>query len=226
MKLRVMTANLWWRKADPEALAKTLEAVEPDVLAVQELGHEQAEAIASVLPHGHLEPRLDYEGMGIALRRPADVRPLSLHRRDGRVARLAPELWPGLDREVEVVNVHVLAPHAFPFWRTLPTRRGQVHGLSRWLDDHPHAARVLCGDLNATPLWPAYRRVAERLTDVVHHHAARSGARAPRTWGPWHGAPRLLRIDHVFASGGQVLDVRHVPIAGSDHTAVVVDFEL
>jgi endonuclease/exonuclease/phosphatase (EEP) superfamily protein YafD len=101
-----------------------------------------------------------------------------------------------------------------------------VHGLSRWLDDHPHAARVLCGDLNATPLWPAYRRVAERLTDVVHHHAARSGTRAPRTWGPWHGAPRLLRIDHVFASGGQVLDVRHVPIAGSDHDAVVVDFEL
>lgn len=226
MKLRVMTANLWWRRADPAALAKCLEAVEPDVLAVQELGHEQAEAIASVLPYGHLEPRLDYEGMGIALRRPAEVRPLSLDRRDARVARLAPDLWPGLEREVEVVNVHVLAPHAFPFWRALRTRRGQVRALAHWLDENPHAARVLCGDLNATPAWPAYRRLAERLTDVAHHHAARSGERPARTWGPWHGAPRLLRIDHVFASGGQVLDVRPVSIAGSDHTAVVVDFEI
>jgi endonuclease/exonuclease/phosphatase (EEP) superfamily protein YafD len=226
VKLRVMTANLWWRKADPAALARCLEAVEPDVLAVQELGHEQAEAIASVLPHGRLEPRLDYEGMGIALRRPTEVNPLSLERRNGWLARLAPELWPGLDREVEVVNVHVLAPHAFPFWRTLQTRRDQVRGLARWLDENPHAARVVCGDLNATPAWPAYRRIAERLTDVVHHHAAGSGARAPRTWGPWHGAPRMLRIDHVFASGGQVLDVRHLPIVGSDHTALVVDFEL
>jgi endonuclease/exonuclease/phosphatase (EEP) superfamily protein YafD len=226
VKLRLMTANLWSRRADPSALVKTLEEQAPDVLAVQELGPAQAEAIASVLPYGRLEPARDYEGMGIALRRPAEVERVALDRRDARVARLDPEAWPGLEGEVEVVNVHVLAPHAFPFWRALATRRGQVGRLARWLDENPHAARVVCGDLNATPLWPTYRRIAERLRDVVHHHAASAGARPARTWGPWHGAPRLLRIDHVFASGGQVLDVRHVPIAGSDHSALVVDFEI
>jgi endonuclease/exonuclease/phosphatase (EEP) superfamily protein YafD len=226
VKLRLMTANLWARRADPDALADTLASLQPDVLAVQELGHEQAEAIASVLPHGRLEPRHDFDGMGIALRRPAEVAALPLEKRAARIARLDPDAWPGLEREVEIVNVHVLAPHAYPLWRTLPTRRGQVRRLARWLDENPHDARVVCGDMNATPAWPAYRRLAERLRDVVHHHATRAGERPPRTWGPWHGAPRLLRIDHVFASGGQVLDLQAVPVAGSDHTALVVDFEL
>jgi endonuclease/exonuclease/phosphatase (EEP) superfamily protein YafD len=164
--------------------------------------------------------------MGIALRLPAEVRQLPLEKRDARIARLEPDAWPGLERQVEIVNIHVLAPHAFPLWRTLPTRFGQVRGLARWLDENPHEARVVCGDMNATPAWPAYRRLARRLQDVVHHHAARAGTRPPRTWGPWHGAPRLLRIDHVFATGGQVLDLQTVPVEGSDHSALVVDFEL
>lgn len=226
MKLRVMTANLWGQRACPDALAALLERLQPDVLAVQELGHAQAEAIASLLPHGRLEPRADYEGIGIALRRPAEVRSVPLARRSARVARLAPDAWPGLEREVEVVNVHVLAPHALWPWRTWPTRTHQVRRLAGWLDENPHAARVLCGDLNATPLWPAYRRLAARLRDVVAHHAERAGTRPPRTWGPWPGAPRLLRIDHVLASGGDVVDLRAVPVAGSDHSALVVDFEI
>jgi endonuclease/exonuclease/phosphatase (EEP) superfamily protein YafD len=225
VKLRVMTANLWFRRSDPAALMRALEEVQPDVLAVQELGPEQAEAIASVLPHGLLDPRDDYEGMGIALLHPAPVTSIALPRRDARVARLAPGTWPGLEAPVEIVNVHVLAPHALPPWRTWQTRFRQVRGLVRWLDANPHGARVVCGDLNATPAWPAYRRFAERLTDVVRAHAERSGSKPAATWGPWHGAPRLLRIDHVFASGGRVIDLRTVPLRSSDHSALVVDFE-
>lgn len=226
MKLRLMTANLWSRRTDPSALADLLESLRPDVVALQELGPAQANAIANALPHGRLEPRAGYDGMGIALRHPSPVSSLALPHREACVARLAPGVWPGLDRTVEIVNVHVLAPHAPPPWRTLGIRRAQVRGLTQWLDANPHPARIVCGDLNATPLWPAYRRLAERLTDVSLAHAARSRTRARRTWGPWHGAPRLLRIDHVFASGGRVLDCRAVPVAGSDHDAVVVDVEV
>ena len=225
MKLRVMTANLWSRNSDPEALARLLEEVQPDVLAVQELGPEQAQAIASLLPHGRLEPRLDCEGIGIALRHPAEVARLGLPRRDARIARLAPGTWPGLEAPLEVVNLHVVAPHQLPPWRTFAARFGQVRGLARWLDANPHPARIVCGDLNATPSWPAYRRLASRLRDVAHFHAAEGGRSPARTWGPWHGAPRLLRIDHVFASGGRVLELRALPVRGSDHTALVVEFE-
>jgi endonuclease/exonuclease/phosphatase (EEP) superfamily protein YafD len=220
-----MTANLWARRCDPAALARLLEEEQPDVLAVQELGAEQADAIARVMPHGRLEPRRDCEGMGIALRHPAAVTPLQLPRRDARIARLAPGAWPGLEAPLEVVNLHVVAPHQLPPWRTFATRFGQVRGLGRWLDANPHPARVVCGDLNATPIWPAYRRVASRLRDVALAHAAERGRSPARTWGPWHGAPRLLRLDHVFASGGRVLELRERAVLGSDHTALLVEFE-
>lgn len=225
MKLRLVTANLWNHRTDPAALGELLENVAPDVVAVQELGPEQADVIAARLPYGHLAPRADYDGMGIALRHPGSVEPLALPHRAAHLARLAPESWPGLSAPLEIVNLHVLAPHVRPPWRTFRTRFGQVRGIARWIDAHPHAARVVCGDLNATPAWPAYRRLAERLRDVAREHAAAAGARPQRTWGPWHGAPRLLRIDHVFASGGRVLDLRTVPLAHSDHSALVVDFE-
>jgi endonuclease/exonuclease/phosphatase (EEP) superfamily protein YafD len=220
-----MTANLWARRCDAAALGRLLEEEQPDVLAVQELGLEQADAIARVMPHGRLEPRHDCEGMGIALRHPAAVGALELPRREARIARLAPGAWPGLETPLEVVNLHVVAPHQLPPWRTFATRFGQVRGLARWLDANPHPARVLCGDLNATPSWPAYRRVASRLRDVALAHAEENGRSPARTWGPWHGAPRLLRLDHVFASGGRVLELRERAVLGSDHTALLVEFE-
>jgi endonuclease/exonuclease/phosphatase family metal-dependent hydrolase len=221
-----VTANLWSTGAEPAALGRLLESLRPDVLAVQELGPDQAEVIADLLPYGALEPRRDYDGMGIALRRPGEVERLALPKRDARLARISPEAWPGLGAPVEVVNVHVLAPHALPPWRTAATRLGQVRGLARWLDANPHPARFVCGDLNATPGWPAYRRLAERLRDLARDHAAASGARAPGTWGPGARGPRLLRIDHVFASSGRTLDARTVRIEGSDHDAVLVDVEV
>jgi endonuclease/exonuclease/phosphatase (EEP) superfamily protein YafD len=226
VKLRLLTANLWATRCETGALTRLVESVQPDVLAVQELGFAQAEAIRPLLPYGRLDPRADCDGLGLALRHPAPVTAIPLRHREGFLARLAPGAWPGLDQPVEIANVHILAPHAQPPWRTFAIRRSQMATLTRWLDAEPHPARVVCGDLNSTPLWPAYRRLAERLTDMSLAHARATGVRPRRTWGPWHGAPRCLRIDHVFASGGRTLDCRTLSVAGSDHSAVLVDFEL
>jgi endonuclease/exonuclease/phosphatase family metal-dependent hydrolase len=151
------------------------------------------------------------------------VQSLSLPRREARVAELAPTEWPGLGRSVEVVNVHIHAPHMFPWWRSLGIRRGQVRALARYLDEAPPTPRVVLGDFNATPLWPAYRRMARRLQDAARLHAASRGRAPGRTWGPWAGAPRLLRIDHAFVSGLEVAEVRVVPVTGSDHSGLLVD---
>jgi endonuclease/exonuclease/phosphatase (EEP) superfamily protein YafD len=225
LKLRLVTANLWNGGADPTALAELLESLRPDLLAVQELSDAQADAISSVLPHGVLEPRDDHTGMGIALRESAEIRRLPLPGRDGRVALLQPAAWTGLTGPVEIVNLHIQAPHTLPQWRALALRRGQLAALEQFLDDAPHPARLVCGDFNATPLWPFYRRLASRLDDVAHLHATRLGQRPARTWGPWPGAPRLLRIDHAFARGIEALHVQVVTVPGSDHSALVLDFE-
>jgi len=84
-------------------------------------------------------------------------------------------------------------------------------------------ARVLVGDFNATPLWPVYRRVALHMTDAAIDVAQRRGRPLERTWGPWHGSPRLLRIDHGFVRAAEVEDFQVVSVPGSDHSGIVLD---
>lgn len=221
-RLRILSANLWNGRADARAFAEQVEQLGVDVAAVQELGHAQADALAEVLPHGRLEPAGNYMGMGVALRRRAEVKRWPLPYRDARCAELDPHGWPGLAAPLQVVNVHILAPHARPLGSAFGVRRQQVRAMRAHLAASP-GPRILVGDLNATPVWPVYRRLAGELEDAAHAHARREGRRAARTWGPWSGAPRLLRIDHVLVDGVRVQSVEAVHVEGSDHSALLVD---
>ncbi|MCP3986358.1 MAG: hypothetical protein GY723_18415 [bacterium] len=220
-----MTANLFNGGARPEAVVQLIETLQVDVACFQELDPAQAEAIQTVLPHGKLEPRTDHEGAGLALRHPGEVDRLPLPHRDARVTRLDPRDWPHLDAPLEVVGVHLQAPHGTPPpWITLPRRRGQVAGLVDYFESVPHAHRIVAGDFNATPLWPAYHRMCEHLTDGPHALARTRGERPSRTWGPTFAAGRrLLRIDHIFTGGVEIIDCTLHTIEGSDHAALVAD---
>jgi endonuclease/exonuclease/phosphatase family metal-dependent hydrolase len=224
--IRLLTANLYHDRANAGALAELLETFAVDVACFQELGARQAEAVARVLPHGKLEPGAtlrDHDGMGIAARRPLAVARLALPRRDARVAALDPGEWPELSGALELLNVHVQAPHAWPLWRSLALRREQLAALLPHIDATPDAARVVCGDLNATPLWPVYRALAARLSDLAAEHAAQRRQRPAATWGPWPGAPRVLRIDHVLGEGVLAAGAAVLPLRGGDHSALVLD---
>ena len=150
-RIRVMTANLWNGGADPDGFAELVQNLEADVVCVQELSPEQAEALGRVLPYGCLEPDRNHDGQGIALRRPAEMRRVELPRRDAHVAELGPAHWPGLAAPLEVIAVHVMGPHVPPWVTAWPVRRGQLHGLLRYLDATSPRPRALVGDLNATP---------------------------------------------------------------------------
>ncbi|MEM7408852.1 MAG: endonuclease/exonuclease/phosphatase family protein [Myxococcota bacterium] len=227
-RLRILSANLWGSGgATPEALERVLVAEDVDVACFQELAPEQAEAIASVLQHGQLEPSEDHYGLGIALRAPADFGRLEMQEKPVRTVRLDPKDWPGLGRELCVWNVHVWAPHVLPIPRSLATRRVQIASLMRHLAGvGAEDPLVLVGDFNATPLWPVYRRVASVLRDGPLEVAQRQGRTAAWTWGPWSGAPRMLRIDHAFVQGVHVEDARTLHIEGTDHSGLLVDVTL
>lgn len=214
--IRILTANLWNGGADPRALAELLERERVDIAALQELAPEQARAVQEVLPHGKLEPSRDFVGMGIAARRNLDVSRYAMPCRDARVAEVDACEW-GLTRSFELINAHLIAPHAWPPWRTYAVRRAQVARLMARLRSAPRA-RLLVGDLNATPLWPAYRTLRRELADLAHH----TPAWPRRTWGPTPAWPRLLRIDHALGSGLEVGDVEVLPVEGSDHSAVLI----
>ena len=225
-RLRILTANLLNGGADISRLQALLAEQRVDVACLQELSGRQASAIQEVLPFGKLEPGSgpsDHDGMGIALRRPADVRRLAVGRRDARVAELRPSDWPQLDAPLELLNVHIRAPHQFPWWRALLERRQQLTGLLEYLEATPREQRLWLGDFNASPIWPLYRRMASHLPDIAATFAENRGAAPRPTWGPTPGAPRLLRIDHAFGQGIQVAALEVLPVPGSDHDALLLE---
>ncbi|MDP8959853.1 MAG: endonuclease/exonuclease/phosphatase family protein [Actinomycetota bacterium] len=221
--LRLLTANLLNGSADAPAFAELVQREGADVVAVQELAPPAAEALQAVLPFGRLEAAWDFRGMGIALRRPGKVRRVGLARRDAWAADLYPPDWPEIGRHVEVLNVHILAPILWPPWRTFRIRHAQVRALETHLEESICPARVVLGDLNATPAWGAYRRLAARMDDAGVLAALRTGRRPTPTWGPRPEGRRLLRIDHAFVSGVEVRDARTLRVAGSDHDALLID---
>ena len=87
----------------------------------------------------------------------------------------------------------------------------------------PERTCVLVGDLNATPLWPVYRRLSVLLEDAAVVHAARQGRRPERTWKLRIRGPRLLRLDHGLTRGVQVHDFQVLPVLGSDHFGILVE---
>jgi endonuclease/exonuclease/phosphatase family metal-dependent hydrolase len=222
-RLRILSANLMGGNANPQAFAEVVRTLGVDIAAVQELSAEQAEALREILPFGTLRPSRDYNGMGIALRRPARDTRLELSHRNAPIAELDPSEWTEITAPVEVVNVHITAPHMMPTWRTVARRRAQLRGLLAYLDATPSRRQLIVGDFNATPLWPVYRRIARRRLDAVRIDTERRGQRAAPTWGPGSSAPRLLRIDHAFIQGLQVERSQVIPIKGSDHSAVMIE---
>ncbi|HWC02839.1 MAG TPA: endonuclease/exonuclease/phosphatase family protein [Methylomirabilota bacterium] len=222
-RLRILSANLANGRADADAFGELVEAAGPDVVAVQELAPPQAEALARVLPFGKLEPAWDHHGMGIALREPGSVRALPLPYRSAFVAELP---GPADDESIEILNLHLAAPHVHPVVQRMKDRRGQLRHVLAHLDATPRRRRALAGDLNSTPLWPAYRRLRARFDDAAVEAARRIGRRPGRTWGPWAGSMRLLRIDHVLVRGLAAAETSVLPLRGSDHSALVADLEL
>lgn len=222
-RFRVVTANLLNGRADPAAFADLVAALGPDVVAVQEIDAAQADALARTLPFGKIEPAGDHTGMGILLRRAGSVKRLPLPWTDGLLSEVGLDERTGRGDLVEILNVHVTAPHVQPFWRTATRRRGQLMGIRRHLATVARPRRLVVGDLNATPRWPLYRRLVGGLSDAALEAARGNGHRPQPTWGPWPGSPRLFRIDHILVAGLNVSRVEVIPILGSDHSAVVAD---
>jgi endonuclease/exonuclease/phosphatase family metal-dependent hydrolase len=225
-RIRVLTANLMAEGADPHALAALLKRESPDVAAFQELGRGQARALeaSGLFRSRRLDARADGNGLGIAARHPAAFARLPLPGRDGWIASLR---HAETGSAVEIINVHLTPPHHLPPWAMLAARRRQIEMLRRHLGAPAPHPRILVGDLNSTPVFPAYRALTVHLADAALLHAALDGGVTYPTWAVRPGWRRLLRIDHALVDPRlQVAGLRVADLPGSDHAALIVDLVL
>lgn len=220
--LRLMTANLLHEHADVAAFAGLLDRVGPDVIVAQELSPECAEVIVERYPHHRLRPERDFTGRGIGSNLDGSFGDIPMPVRNGT--------WALLNiggRLLRLAGMHLINPIEFPWWRSVSHRGRQLDALFEWTDSaDDDVPLVVAGDMNASPIWPAYRLMASRWDDLVASRAEDVGAKPEPTWGWRPRWPRMLRIDHVFGLGVEANSASTEPVVGSDHHAVVVDIEI
>lgn len=215
--MRILTVNLWNGGADPDALEALLAEVDPDVVCAQELAWDAAEVLRQRFPHGLVAPGAAHEGRALVSRHPVAVTEVPMPRRPALSGRM--EVEEGVD--LRILGVHLSNPLDGP--RAVAQRRRQVAVLTQ-LVARPGRV-VVCGDLNASPLWPAYRRLTRHLLDAPAAVARSEGRRARPTWSYRPGWRPLLRIDHVLVRGMVPTAARVDDLSGSDHRAVAVDLD-
>jgi endonuclease/exonuclease/phosphatase family metal-dependent hydrolase len=226
------------RRLDVARVAEVLAALEPDIVALQELdvgrartGHvDQANEIGERLDmacHFHAAMRVEKELYGDAIlsahpERLIQAGPLPGY---GRIPGLEPRgaLWIEVelpDATVQVINTHL----------GLVPREQQIQARTlagpAWLQ-HPRCKgpKILLGDFNATGASVVYRTLTSRL------EAARNLAphRSPTATFP--SQLPVLRIDHLFVSPEIAVQDLFAPFdsltrVASDHLPLVMDFEI
>lgn len=222
--IRIMSCNLQGGRASASALQEIIESEAIDVVCAQELSIELAEALAAVLPFSNMQHDRIQRANGIAARHPVRISPLRLPARDAWAALLEPDSWPSIPRALEIVNVHISAPHTWPYFPRGARRREQIDLLLQNRSKHLHRPHAVVGDFNASPIWPVYKKMLELYSDGMLLAAGKDGGPKP-TWPyfPLLGLRGLIRIDHMFLRQLSARNSRIVEIPGTDHLGIILD---
>ena len=213
--LRLMLINVNTDSGDPARVREAIAAVNPDVVALEEVNGRWMEDLAPLrkkYPHVLAEPREDNFGIALFSKLPLE---------HPRVAEIGTAGVPTLIASVRagnaplaIVATHPLPPYG-PEYSAL--RDEQLERLAEAVD----ASRpvVLLGDLNTTPWNYHFRGLLERsgLRDSARGHG-------PQLTWPSFFLPMRIPIDHVLHSPSVTVLRRSIgPGVGSDHLPVVAD---
>lgn len=219
--LNVMTFNARYGEADPAEIIALVDEHDVDVIGVQEITAELAEALESLglherLPHRIVRPDSDAAGMALYANEPFEQVDIGV---SDEVDPVTGHFSIGDGPPVEVTVVHPLPP--LGSWRaTWTDALGEMAEVEVGGADDP--VRLIIGDFNATVDQPTL----QNLLDAGYRDAASVVGRGwVPTWGP--GAIPLLAIDHVLVDRSvHVESVGIHSVAGSDHRAVIATLRL
>lgn len=214
--LTVYSANLWARNADVEAIRRSIEAADADVLVLVEFGDAPAAEIDRVLagyPH-HVMTRRAGRASGpvrsvIASRLPLERMDNGTGEPETAVARVAGPFGP-----VTVMAVHLTRPWPYQYQWGQIIQTQKIIERRRALD----GPVIVAGDFNAT----AVGRIGRMLRAEAGLQPAPG---FPGTWPAALPAPFRVTIDQVYHSPGIVAVDRRLGLpTGSDHRPVVARF--
>lgn len=241
--LRIMTYNVHScigrdGRASACRVADVIALYGPDLIALQELDagrprtnrSHQAEEIAKRLDMDfHFHPSMEIEGerYGNAILSRFPIRLIQAGALPTFKMRRALEsrgaLWAAIrfgGKEIQIINTHLGLNRRERLLQTeaILGSGWAAHELCR-------PPLIMCGDLNALPISPVYKRFRGLFIDV---QTSFNGTR-PR--GTYPSLYPIARIDHIFATPGfevRKIEVPRTPLtsAASDHLPLIAELAL
>lgn len=234
--LRVMSWNGYFRNSEPSAFVATIEELQPDLVAVQEINNTLATAAAEqlqdLLPYQQIYPTGTPSGMGILSRHPILAsRPPDFDRCNCQTATIDLNGQP-----ISMLSVHPWPPYLWldRYSQPLPQLRfSTTHqdytfdGILEHVQTLPHPLLVM-GDLNTTERQTNYRRLRSQLHDTFVEAGWGMGYTFP-TVKRVYGIPVFpaVRIDYIFHDAAWQTESAWVgTIPGADHRYIAADLLL
>jgi endonuclease/exonuclease/phosphatase family metal-dependent hydrolase len=224
--VRVMTANLFEGRGDPQTVLDLVRRNRIDILALEELPPEEvarldAAGLRRLLPYR----RYDLAGggasaSGLFSRRP--IRTLPAENAIGRQGEPRGLIAVPGALPIDLQVIHPTPPIRPEFRELWKYMLGELTGPP---GPHGTTLRLLAGDFNATLDHHAFRRLLGK--DGYTDAADAVGAGYDTTWPAGRKFPPEITIDHVLVDPRirvQAVSVHTVP--RSDHRAVIATLEL
>ena len=233
LALTVATYNVKGSVSDPQRVTAVIARLDADVIALQELGPDQAESLAAALADGYpyqaLYPLLPVHGVGILSHYPI---------RDEEVIRPFPDsmltLRATLDVDGTAITVYVAHPPP-PRHILLPVtydhsrRDAEVTILRERYLARETGPLIVVGDFNMSDQSDAYRQLDALLDDSFREAGRGLGFTFPdQLWSRQRLFPLLLRIDYIWHNAHFAARHAHVgdDSGTSDHRPVVAELIL
>jgi vancomycin resistance protein VanJ len=229
--LTVISFNVLWSNQDYEKIAEMIDAVQPDIIGLQEVKEGDVEALATILAPDYLyfvtHPVNQFHTVGILSRLP-------IHQ---TTALPYPPMERGLEvviqdesQQLRVIVAH-LAPNNMPLWPIdqfvattvdrYTQRAAEVAFLQDSIQSHVMPTLILC-DCNMTDTSETYAELSKAVRDSFQE----------RGWGLGHTLfvqripLPLQRVDYIWHTEEiEVIDSFIGPDGGSDHLPVIATIQ-
>jgi endonuclease/exonuclease/phosphatase (EEP) superfamily protein YafD len=234
-----MSWNAFFLNKTPAEFIHAVDELQPDVIAIQELGQGMADLIAAELqgdyPYMELYPSKIPAGSAVLSRYPFQSTTVPDY-----------NVWSGCNCQMVTIEIGVevitlINAHPWPpkvaiggtgDWANLFTLDTTTQDpiFDKIMDriDRVSMPLLVVGDLNTMPFQPNIQQIKTRLTDAFSVAGHGAGYTFPAQ-ATNHGLPPhpFMRLDYIFHSAAwQTIAAWTAAIPGSDHQYVVADLQL